>query len=374
MATNRSNRRLWWFAATLGALLLAALMPASAAAAARITFGQSDSLGLSIGDSCVSGRAAADSIVKVVWKSASGDVKARASVNSNILGDWRHCSDGSHVLAVGDRIKAADDIGSRTITMPRVTLVGDRVNNLFRGRAPAGSMGRIWWHSGIFADYYEFEDVAARSDGTWRFRPYSDFDLIGGIYAFVDWRSAKGDYFSAGGMAPYVEVVLGRSTFSGQNRPGRESNVALRDPDTGARIARGTAVADTHGAFAGRLRDDQGDPIAVMPGDRLISTIASDANWLVPNIDGAANAGNDHVSGICHGPGLTETAVARVYRTGRQRGYAFLQLDGAGAFEIDFSGRETLGFDPANIKLGDRVTIACLHETGDWVVLEFRVT
>src|SRR5918999_4781292 len=90
-AVEPSARRLPWRVTIVGALLVAILLPAEAAAAARLTFS------LRIGSDCVTGRAAADTTARVVWKDSDGVLKARVDVVTNSFGGWAYCSPSSNV-------------------------------------------------------------------------------------------------------------------------------------------------------------------------------------------------------------------------------------------------------------------------------------
>ncbi len=364
---KRSNRGLGWFAGTLAALLLVALVPGTAAAAARITFT------LGAGTECVGGDAAPSTTARITWKSAGGALKARADVATNQFGGWVLCVPGSN-LRTGDTIKVNDGLGARTLTMPQVTLIFDRVNNEFRGKAPANSTGTIYWHSGLYADYYEGEDVASNANGNWSLTPYSDFDLLGGIDGDVDWTTSSGDSFYAHGMAPFIEVTLGRSTFSGGANPNQNVLFKLRDPSTATLKGTDMVTGDEYAYFTGQFVNGQGQPATVVAGNRVLSPVASDLDWIVPHVEGSANVANDHVNGRCHSTDLAALSVrALVFRSGNRIGYVFGGIEQDGSFSMDFGEPPSFMYDPANIRHGDRVQVLCLYETGDIVRLVFRV-
>ena len=107
--------------------------------------------------------------------------------------------------------------------------------------------------------------------------------------------------------------------------------------------------------------------MSVSAGDRLTANIASDADWIVPEVEGEANPSNDTVSGRCFDTG-TSLGVARVllFRAGHRRGDAWPNVEADGSFAFDFTDG---GFyvDPAVIKSGDRLEIMCMQTGGDWV-------
>jgi hypothetical protein len=367
-AARRMARRLSWRVALLGALLVAMLLPAGAAAAARLTFN------LRMGSECITGRAAADTTARVVWKDSDGLLKARVDVVTNSFGGWAHCSASSNV-EIGDTIKVSDGLGRRTITVPVVTLVLDRANNQFYGRAPANTNGHLIWLAGLYEDYFTGAAVTSDGDGKWSFKPSADFDLMGEIAAGVDWTTAKGDTFSAYRLTPYVHVTLDRSTFKGGGAdPNEVVTFKLKDPVTSMVVGFATATANQAGSFAGQFRNDEGEPVVVSPGLRVKSALAADLNWIVPQIEGSADVANDFVFGRCHDTGsFYDLAVVSVYRDGERRGFALADPDSSGEFAVDFGQQAHPPYDPVNIQRGDRVRIECIHATGDRVLRSFRV-
>ena len=359
-------------------ILSAAMAPATSAGAgpatARLTFGV-DWDGLRIGSPCIRGLASASSTVGLVWKSAAGVQKARTNVTAaSGRGLWTYCSDSSS-LAAGDVLKVDDGLGNRTFTMPKITLIADRVNDVFRGRGLANRVTSLYYRPGLIATYYEEAEITAAADGTWSYDPGED--LIGGIAAEITWTNAKGDWMSAVGTAPYISVTLGRSRFTGGTSPSKNVNVALRDPVTAVVKGRGSAVGGDYGQFAGEFAGANGTLVKVAAGDRLVSGIASDANWIVPNIEGSANVANDHAQGRCVDAGMSYYfASVTVYRYGSERGFSFASPDEDGAFEVDFSQPDNgypVPYSPANIRHGDKIVVRCWLSTGDIVGHSFLV-
>ena len=371
----QANRRL----VTLGSTFAAAMMistliaPTVGAAQARLTFGVEWD-GLQIGSNCVAGQGAVpETTVRLVWKNASGGLKVRTDVTASPgSGYLSYCSDTA-VIAIGDVFKLTDEQGSRSYTMPNVTMIADRVHDEFRGKGPANSAGQLCYHAGLFADYYQCEEIATDSSGSWLSRP-EYLDLIGGIDAEINFESSKGDYLYASRHGPMDPGHAWPIAVRGGSNAFQSVSASVRDASTNAIKGRGTAVGNNYGAFTGEFVDADGDPVAVAAGDRIKSAIASDANWIVPNIDGSANVATDFVYGRCFGSGSDDSAWVTVYRvTGEFRGFSMAYMDETGAFEINFSKPSHFMFDHANIKHGDRVSIRCLQTTGDVVQLSFRV-
>lgn len=367
MTTTARKRTL---GSLLAGLLLVALIPAGAAAATPITFN------LYLGESCIRGQASGGAAVSLVWRKANGTLKARATVRATDWGSWSYCSpEGAKILKVGDRLKASVGTATHKLVIPTLTLNADRAKNLFKGRAPAGSTLELNYHAGIIADYYEQANVRTRSDGTWSYRPYSTYDLMGGIHAEMRWGNGHGDEIWVSDTSPFFRVIIGKPAFAGLTRPGRSVTITVRNGVTNVVKATGTAVGDRLGNFAGRFRNSAGKLVPLAVGDRFNApTIASDANWIVPRVVGTANVATDVVSGRCFDSGTSQRYVEiRVVRGGILRGYAINSTAGDGSFEIEFDAPDAPWFRSANIKHGDRITVSCLQESGDWAGMKFIV-
>jgi hypothetical protein len=356
------------------AMLLAALIPATAAAATRpITFDAA------IDGSCLSGRASDNSSLTLTWRDANGALKEKAIVPTSALGYWSHCVVGRTppvVLKIGDRLKAVVGATTRLFVIPRLSLNVDRVNDVFRGKAPAGTTLRLFYPSGIYADYNEQVKITAGSDGRWSHAPGRN--IIGGIMADMRWRSPGNDFVWLSGRAPVLRVTLGKARFSGETKPNVGVKVFLENATTGARKAAGSDVSNKYGVFAGRLRNAQGALVPVAAGDRLRApSLAADANWIVPRIQATANAATDVVAGRCFDAGSSaqsvKIAIIRAGATYSLRGYFIGSTGSDGSFAIDFTdGQPSPFFEPADIKAGDRIEVNCLQDTGDWVGMTFR--
>ena len=348
--------------ATLVPSLFSLAMPGSVAAArAPITFAR-----LRLGDGCLVGLAPPSTTLHLVWRSAEGDLKAKSDIDVPDWGRFEFCSDA--VLAVGDVLRARDGDILRKFVMPLVTVHVDRVGDVFHGIAPAGTRVRIGYiYNGCCADYEQQATATTDDAGHWTFAPGYD---IAGFYARVTWKSKHGDTVVDHGVAPRATVFLGRSTVAGDADRGTDVKLVLRDGDTGSRKATANAIADDNNRFQSVFLDDAGHEVTVAPGDRVVSSLASDLHFRVGDIQAVANTANDTVSGSCE---RGSSGLVEVIRTGKTVGYAFMHPDADGDFVLDFGLRETLGYNPANIKSGDRIVVYCTLDTSDTVAKSFRV-
>ena len=124
-----------------------------------------------------------------------------------------------------------------------------------------------------------------------------------------------------------------------------------------------------------RLVDSHGHLASVAVGDHVTAhSLSSDADWIVPDIQASGNPANDVVSGVCEQTGsVSDLGHVDVVRPGHVRGRAYVGLDATGHFSWDFGGQPSPGFDPANIKHGDKLVVGCMIDTGDWVQRSFMV-
>ena len=158
----------------------------------------------------------------------------------------------------------------------------------------------------------------------------------------------------------------------GSAQPHQAVRLVLRDGTTGARKAVFTGVADEWGGYEGSFQNAAGDQVPVAVGDRVVGlSLASDLHWRVLNVAATADVAANTVSGTCGnhlGPDVD------IYRRGKEVGHSmFPNVDDQGNFVVDFNGPPDMGFDPANIKHGDRVVVACPVSTGDVIQYVIRV-
>jgi hypothetical protein len=351
-----------------GALLLAllgsAIGPGSAAAASQIRFGSADYESLAIGSNCVDGFAASASVVNLTWRASNGALKAKVNVPST-YGSWRYC-DPSASLAIGDTLKANDGVHARTFTVPLVTLDFNRASHIASGHVPASTALKVWYFWG-YSDYWPHEDATSDAQGNWQVLIDG---LPGGGELMLQWFSAKGDMVTVRQTAPSINVTVGKSRIAGTGPHGQTLKFNLRDGLTNGLKGTATVQIDDEGSFAGEFRDSGGHPVTVETGDRVKALqVASDLNWIVPEVVAVANVADDTVTGSCPPTNVANGyARIRVVRTGRTRGFALRGVNGTdGAWFVKFRKPDGFLFDGANIKHGDKIVVDCVLDTGDVV-------
>lgn len=320
---------------------------------------------------CVQGWAVG-AVTSVVWRDAGGELKAAGVPEYQSEGGfWEFCP-ADQTVVPGDRITVSDGSYTRKYVVPDLTLVIDRVHNIAYGTGPAGRTIHL---CGSFSFYWAYGDcwsLRADQDGKWTFDPHRD--LYGGMEANLTWTSPNGDRLFLQAFPPELGVTLGESTFSGWASPLTAVQVSL---DNG-RVFTSSAATNRNGSFSGAFMDSGGNPISVSPGDHVHApSLAADADWIVPEIEGSANRVTDVVRGSCSdtGTSMHDVRVSVVRPDGHVRGSQFLSIRSDGTFRASFRNYFGGGDIPvsANMRLGDQIRIDCLQTTGDWARLSFVV-
>jgi hypothetical protein len=273
-------------------------------------------------------------------------------------------------VEIGDRIRASDGTFTRKFTVPDLTIAVNRVTDRARGTGPAQRTIKVGW-GGRFGDVFEDHGVRVRPDGTWSF--HLPFDVRGGQGIALDWTTPNGDGVHTGGRAAVLIVTLGSPRFIGNSaKPFADVEVDIE----GAHDGGWTGQSGEFGGFSGRFRRPNGDLIEVAAGDHISApSVASDLDWVVPDVEISADPATEMVTGQCAGT----LAVIGLYRTGHQRGFVLVSPGDNDEFEFDFSDPFAsdyvtgLGANEANVKHGDSLRVECILGTGDSVLLRTNV-
>ena len=343
----------------LGALVIALALPSSTLGAQpAITFG------INMFANCFDGHGAANATVNITWRSADNTLKKLGSTTSGTTGSWEFCAAAASTwVAPNDRIKVSDGTNSRSYIVPNIDMAIDRVSGLVTGTGPAGRTLRLC-PSWRFADYQRCHSVRIAQDGTWQ---YGEAGGIDGARVDISWASPNGDHVYISAHAQNFAVTLGKSTFSGMT--GQPRSHAHLELNGGAK-ATGDVDSDQYGSFTGQFVDSHGHPVTVAASDHVSASIASDADWIMPQIVATPNRVNDTATGNCSTVGRPYYDVeVTVTHSGHYRGSAFADLDPDGNFTADF--RDPGGFfSPTNIIRGDRLLVACGLATDDLAQLK----
>jgi hypothetical protein len=339
--------------ATLGmlaALMTGALAPGYVAAAtAPIT------LDTRIGGNCVEGRASEYSTVRMSLKSAAGQLKAAATIQASEYGGWYYCSPDA-VVEIGDQFRVNDGTNEHLLIIPELTLVINRVDELFKGRAPAGDYVRLicGYASGMEGCMASWR-LRANAEGRWGYKP--GWDVQGWQRMSLAWKSDAGDLVTLGARGPHVDVTIGSAIVRGATRANTQATVVLRRAGSN-RIA-GTAVknANAEGLFQTKFRNATGKLVNVRVGDRITSNVSPDLDLIVPNVTLTADAAADTITGTC--ASWSSFAIVTISQSEYFKRYAFMEDDGT--FTVD------LGEDDVDLLSGVKVRASCFLGGNDFV-------
>lgn len=343
-------------------IAIGSLAGSAAAAGPPITF----SFALRSPGECIAVITSANNPTNVTLRNSAGQIKAQGTVAADGV---FFCLDSSTWVDSGDKLKASDGTYTRTFEVPNLSIEADRVNNVYLGTGPAGRTVVVGYPQALFGDVGESKGARVAQDGTWSLNPHHD--LVWSMDGAVTWKSPNGDRLTAYGVVPYISLTIGKSTFSGWTTSFGAFDASVQDGKLGS----DTVTSDVQGAFSGRFRTSSGHGVKVSPGEHLTAPgLASDADWIVPNIEATANAANDKVHGTCEDAGaLSDVVSVDVVRSGQVRGSALLYGVQNGNFSVDFGAKAYPGFRPTNIKSGDTIVVGCMIATGDWVAESFAV-
>jgi hypothetical protein len=360
---NRSLIRRLVSIGALAALAVVSIAPgAMAAAPPPIRF----SLSIGVPGDCIAVITDANLPTSYTLRSASGDLKAQGTLPADEL---FFCLGSTQRIEPGDKLRASDATYVRNFVIPNLSIQADRVADRFMGTGPAGRTLKVEFPAGLFADVGLLRRVRVDQDGDWTLNLHRD--LIGGIGAAVSWKSPNDDRISAYTTTPFISINIGSSHFSGYGDPLTSVQVALFGETNGGAIV----AVDPSGVFNGRIRTNSGNGRPVEVGDHFVSpSLGADADWIVPEIEGAADAATDEVTGRCHDTGnASGTAIVEDHRTGKRRGFAVINTEADGSFAFNFAEVGHFFANPANVKHGDKLVVRCLMATGDWVRDQFQV-
>lgn len=350
-------RRSLFAAVPVMTALILGMVPTGVMAADRPT-----TFELEMGSNCIGGLASDGANVDVLWKGASGVVKSDTEMTADGTGNWEACTSPSRGLAGGDVIGATVNASTHSLIVPNLTLRIDRAADLYFGRAPAGDVVTLKFDRDLWERRRGRRDKTANTDGRWSYQ--ATHNVVGGLWASLLWTSPQADTVLIEALAPNITLNLDDSRFEGVATPNSTVTAKLFDDGTSALIGKKKVSADRMGAFGGRFRNTNGDAVPVSVGDLFEAPkLASDASFIVPEVDGVAHADVDVIGLTCHDSGSS----ARTFRI------RIIAPDGSTEREI-VGGTEANGnmavriIDPVNaVDVGDTVLIACMQVTGDWV-------
>ncbi len=363
MLTNRrhaaSRVRL---ALLLGTLLAALALPAPAAAGQALL----TTFGVELYSSCVWGEGPANTELTVRLKGANGSFQGKFKRWTDGDGFWEGCFLGD--VQPGDVVSATDGSTTRSYTVQPTSFKIDRVTDVVSGTSvPNDEVFIFIWDCNTEWSCQFGPDRTRPTSGNGAFT--TDFtgahNIRGGDFVEVHWFSPQGDdqYRSLG--APRLEVWVGNNSIFGQARPRQTAKVWLLDSNGTTQRGRSETIADIwDGDFYDAFQKN-GRAVDVEVGDWLVSNIASDVEFQVPNFNQSLNPGSDQISFRCFKNRPFEVYV-------EHEGGDWMLASGH-ANRNGLASLNTMDAEGFDLESGDSVDVACLTKQGDVVEVSFEV-
>ena len=347
-------------ALALSALLLT-LLPSAASAASF-----NPKLGVNIGNCSVYGwDAGSKKTVVLTWKDSDGNLKNKQTVKSDSSGNFDSNCDYTENIEFGDTFQVAIGTSSRTLTIPKLTIVVDRVSDSVSGKGPASDAVDIT-ACGDSGCYSATEPT--NGAGAYAHNFSGDTNITGTGYGWVDWYSAQGDYVENNADAQQLQIWEGRTgsslSYWVSGAPGQQFTVHLLNGSL-TEIGSSVAFLDQWGTYRNDILDADGARVFAHAGDTVDATgLASDAHFVLPAISVAGNVKTNKVSGTClpNSPYSFEAYATDYSRDANFNG----TTTGAGSFSVKITSQMKL-------KHGDHVDVYCTMSTGDQVAKHITV-
>ena len=271
---------------------------------------------------------------------------------------------------MGDTIvvDAAGTSLDKTLKLPLMTAVADRVTDKVTGHAPKTGSFQVRTDCVLHScTGIEISNIPVKPDGSYAIdftNATNHLDAHGGDKLSLRWFPGGNDLVLYDRSWPYIEVNLGESRVDGASDLRALAKVTLR---TAANKLRATAldVADhTTGALRFDFANAVGSRVVAQVGNKVSSDIATDAHFAIPFIDLVASQVTNQASVTClPGQRFTIDAVNRAPLTPDTG-------SGGGTCEQDGHNDNVL-IQNLVVQSGTTFTLTVVRGTGDRVTRTF---
>jgi hypothetical protein len=325
--------------------------------AAPITTSAASPIGVEVlvGDPCISGFGPADRQVTATLRTNAGALRDRVVTRTDRFGSFFLCFGlfiPSTNINGGDVLRIEIGARSRTIEIPNMSPMIDRVQDVIEGRAQPGAPVTIdVAHRNNFRRTRQFfYDVVADSSGHYSVDTTADFNLRGGDGVTVIAQQGN-DLFGAFAAVPYIEIGMANNDLLGAVNRGTQLQIVLTD-EHALEKAHVTAGPFKFGFFEVEMYADDGSPAYPAGGDTLATNLAADAVLQVPHGYLRGSAFDDVVAGRC-------MANAPYLFLARNKLF-FGVTNSTGRFTRDVGSR-------LDLRARDDLALICMYPTGDTV-------
>ena len=244
-----------------------------------------------------------------------------------------------------DTVWVNDGISANAITLPVLTLVQNRVDDIYRGRGPAGQYVRLVCDRPTGFNACDWNrTIKVNSQGKWSFGNY--WDISGNKGMYLRWRRGD-DIISTTSVSPFLQLTIGSPKVSGATRNGASFAVVVKKANTVDMRGSASGIASTAtGEFNGKLRNQSGNLVNVRVGDFVTSDVAPDVAWIVHDIPASANSSTGHITGFCDD---ARSYIVLVYHGGVLVDSDEMYTEMSGNFDIDY----------LTFQAGDQIQVSC---------------
>lgn len=257
------------------------------------------SLNTYVGGECVEGYKPDDDPITVKLLRADGSTRA-TRVDDSTSNEWSVCF---RVAVMGSKVKASTLDGgnpvSRTVRIPVLTAVANRVSDVVSGQAPAGGLVTIVYSEcrPSFCQASPARHATANSHGRYQKDLSSaptSADIDGSDHVDIRYQNSHGDTFKTNTTAPYMEVQSPNRVFM-TCPPRGTTTLKLRTSDGTLRASTSvTSVEDCPGLDLTFRK--HGKIVTIHVGDRITGDFAADAalTWPSMSVTGQGNVLSGH--------------------------------------------------------------------------------
>jgi len=207
----------------------------------------------------------------------------------------------------------------------------DRVNDVVSGTARPGTTVHI--------DQPYVATVPVDDAGNWVFEPGTPF--TGNPVFYAHWESNNGDRIDMIQFAPQLILMLDKPKFQVFGNPTTQATITLkRETSHGQRVAAIELDFGTVGEIRDEFIDQDGRHMKVQPGDHVSAPgVASDADWIVPNVEAHGRPASNIVDGGCFDAG-TSSGLFSLFvldsANSHSKSSVWGEVNPDGTFSIDF--------------------------------------
>ncbi len=276
---------------TRGLVLVACLMSAGALAPTTALADGPLALRMQVGGTCVAGHKPTGDPITVKLLRSDGTTRATRTDSTTEL-EWKVCFS---VPVAGERVKLSTSFAPvRTVRIPVLTAVADRVTNVVTGRGPAGGELSIKYYSCHPGECSPAPSRLTTVNSQGRYHKdlstgSSPADIDGSDKIEVSYQNSHNDSFTRTTYAPYMEIKA-PNTIHVSCLPKGTTTLKLRSSGGTLRATRSFTLGKDCGSASGSFRKN-GDAVNVHVGDRVTADFASDASLKWPVMAVTAPAG-----------------------------------------------------------------------------------